>query len=353
MDENSSGFTYRKDRGILEVVSFQMELLLDTVSGTFKKIKFQNTALFDDTKEPDEHGPKLTLYRAYTDNDIHSQMARKENGWLAMKLENMEEHMRSLQILKESKDGLTVAIHKEYNAANGYRVQDYEIHSFLPDGIWQMSYLVQPDEQIEDLPRIGYAFGLNRNLNRETWYGRGPAENYPDRKTAADFGIWSRSITEGTDYYEKPQACGNREETRWMELTDGNGEKTISILSEQPFSHSFLPYTEEQLAEGTHINLVKRANASILTLDGAHGGLGNASCGQDCMAAYRVSVCQMAGSFLMGRRENLCEAAVCESDAGAFERLWNIPYKTIQKQNDSKEEHFDPSDNQIRKKAGF
>lgn len=350
---NAEKFHYRKENGILQAVSSQLEISLDMVSGMIRKFAFRDAVLFDSDSNTEEHGPKLTLYRAYTDNDIHSQMARRENGWLDMKLDDMKETVQTFHILKEAVDQLTVAVHKGYRLANGYQVQDYEIHSFTPDGMWRMTYLVKPDEKIEDLPRIGYTFGINNELDREIWYGRGPAENYPDRQTAADFGVWSREIKEGAEYYEKPQAYGNREETRWLELTDDEGKVRIHILSEQSFSHSFLPYTEERLGKGTHIHLVERANASILTLDGAHSGLGNASCGQDCMAAYRVSAEQLAGSFLIRRKEGHLKGIIGEADRKLFESIWNLEYKTIRKQNNRKEEHFDPSDEQIRKKAGF
>ena len=130
-------------------------------------------------------------------------------------------------------------------------------------------------------------------------------------------------------------------------------EKTqkLWIKGKEPFSHSFLPFTHKRLLREKHIGDVKEENASILILDGMHSGLGNASCGQDCMQKYRVSVRQMAGNLQFSARE--CGKYHMEDQNAGFEKLWGVSQETVSTESCEREEQFDPSDVQIRKKAGF
>ena len=123
--------------------------------------------------------------------------------------------------------------------------------------------MVEPDEIMDQLPHIGFEFSLNDEFDQEIWYGRGPMENYPDRKTAADYGIWRRRKWEGTTYYEKPQALGNREETRWICLTDDKGDQKFRITGKEQFSHSFLPFTQQQLAQKAHCDELKEEKEKL------------------------------------------------------------------------------------------
>lgn len=362
-NEDGGKFVYEQNGRILKAVSGHITLELDLGSGNLRRLWMKGSSLWDSGSNRAEHGPRLQLFRAYTDNDLHSQMARKENGWLDMKLDQMQEKTESVEILIQAENQLSVAIKKRHILANGYEVQEYQIHTFLPRGSWQMAYVAEPDSRIKQLPHIGYEFGINAGFEKEVWYGRGPGENYQDRKAAADFGIWERGIEEGMAYYEKPQAYGNREETRWLWLTDPKSGQKFRITAKEPFSHSFLPFTQEQLSRKAHIADMEKERASILTLDGIHCGLGNASCGQDCMPKYCASVERLAGTFLFSLQE-VCqemswgqkafpEISEPEGNIPGFEELWDIVPVTVLKNEDTTEQQFDPSDREIRKNAGF
>ena len=227
----------------------------------------------------------------------------------------------------------------------------------MPKGIWQLSYVIDPDARIENLPRIGYEFGLRNVFEKESWYGRGPAENYQDRKTAADFGIWTREKQEGSMYYEKPQAYGNREETRWLCLTaDSADKRKVRITADAPFSHTFLPYSEKQIAQAAHSADLTAEPATVLILDHIQSGIGNASCGQDCMAPYSAALKRAAGSFRFSATEHETEMPLGMLSGGNekwFEKLWNVKPMTLVCSELTEEEDFDPSDAESRKKAGF
>src|SRR5262249_10762226 len=102
------------------------------------------------------------------------------------------------------------------------------------------------------LPRIGVAMRLNGALNHLRWYGRGPHENYADRKESADMGIWSGTVDEQYVPYVRPQENGNKEDVRWLSLSDSSGQGLLVVTEGAPISASALHYTVEDLAGARH-----------------------------------------------------------------------------------------------------
>lgn len=345
----NGSFCYRQTKNAIEAVSENMTLRISLDTGNVEGFALKGKNIWNTGIHGEEHGPKLQLFRAYTDNDLHSQQALRPGGWLALALDRPKERIDEILILKQEPACLSVAVKKIYELQEDCKVTEYEIHTFHPAGIWQMSYVIQVDDRIRDLPCIGYAFGLEPQLRKETWYGCGPMENYRDRRSAADIGIWKRDLMDGMSYYEKPQACGNHEETRWIKIE--GADRSLFVTGREFFSHSLLPCTQKQLQEARHIAEIEEHKVSVLILDGMHSGLGNASCGQDCMPAYRVAVKQLAGSFqFTGDRQAYMEL---EEDRKIFETLWGIEPVTHYQEWKERETFFDPSDEQNREKAGF
>ena len=134
---------------------------------------------------------------------------------------------------------------------------------------------------------------LGRAYENMAWYGRGPWENYVDRKTASFVGIWRSTVTDQYVPYVRPQDCGMKCDVRWVEFTDRYGRGARFSASEPLFVQA-LHYDWETLAYSRHINGQRRMNAVpvpsddvLLNLDVRQTGLGGASCGPGPMAKYR------------------------------------------------------------------
>jgi len=137
------------------------------------------------------------------------------------------------------------------------------------------------------LRRIGLAASINGNLENVSWYGRGPQENYVDRNTGAFFGQYSSTVSGMEEHYTKPQSMGNRDEIRWVTLTDSNG-KGMKITSKNRLSFSALHHTDKTLMETAHRFQLAglRTPETTLILDCLQKGLGNASCGPGPLNKY-------------------------------------------------------------------
>ncbi len=137
------------------------------------------------------------------------------------------------------------------------------------------------------LPRIGLTLALPEQFNRVMWYGRGPHENYADRKQSAAVGVYCSSVDEQFIPYLKPQEHGNHTEVRWVRLTDEQGTGLL-VVAEEMLEFSVHHFTAEDLTVATHTYDLPRRREIILNLDARQGGLGNGSCGPGVLPTYML-----------------------------------------------------------------
>ena len=140
-----------------------------------------------------------------------------------------------------------------------------------------------------NLPRLSLQAFFNPSLEQLEWYGRGPIENYRDRKNAAYFGKYQSAVNDMKESYARSQTMGGRCDTRWLTLTNKAG-KGIKITAADTFDFSALHYTDKDLFEikyGHALPDIYRAEV-VLNLDCIQRGLGNASCGPGPRPAYEI-----------------------------------------------------------------
>jgi beta-galactosidase len=143
---------------------------------------------------------------------------------------------------------------------------------------------------------------LGREFDRVTWYGRGPHENYQDRRTSAAVGIYEATAAELYYPYVRPQENGNRTETRWVAVRDESGLGLL-IVGDPWLSWSALPFTQEDLDEGSGktgrhtFDLVARDFVS-LNVDLAQMGVGgDNSWGAQPLEQYQLPYGEYEYSF--------------------------------------------------------
>jgi beta-galactosidase len=130
-----------------------------------------------------------------------------------------------------------------------------------------------PGGELPELPRFGMQMAIPASLGTMTWFGRGPHENYWDRKTGAAVGRYSGRVAELIHDYVRPQENGNRTDVRWVALTDAGGTGLLAVGQPQ-LSVSAWPYTMEDLETATHIHKLPRRDTITLNLDHRQMGVG-------------------------------------------------------------------------------
>lgn len=140
-----------------------------------------------------------------------------------------------------------------------------------------------------DLPRLALQTSLNPELENLIWFGRGPIENYQDRKNAAYVGLYSSTVEDMREYYARAQTMGERCDTRWLTLTNGNGQG-VKITAYGTFDFSALHYTDREIWQvkyGHDLKNIRRSEV-VLNLDCIQRGIGNASCGPGPRPKYEI-----------------------------------------------------------------
>jgi beta-galactosidase len=161
------------------------------------------------------------------------------------------------------------------------------------------TYLVKGDGSIKidnhvqfvgfriNLARIGVRMSLDKRLDRMAYFGRGPAENYSDRKSASDVGFYELGVNEQYEY-EKPMERGNHEEVRWAKLSGKNIPSMMVLSDEKLMQVGALPHTDEQMYPVEYKIDLPASTATVLCVSTKTLGVGSASCGPQPLEEFKV-----------------------------------------------------------------
>ncbi len=207
--------------------------------------------------------------RAPLDNDIGvSEIDRPDpNAW-AVRWHNaglFELEHRCLEVCCHPDEGRVVARHG-YSHAGKRILEAIWTHHFLADGSMSVEIYVEVDPALPPLPRIGASLRTVEEIPTVTWLGRGPHENYPDRKLSADFGRWSLPIEKMHTPYIYPTDNGLRCDVSLVDLGD--------IRIEGLFHFSISQFGQEQLMKAKHTHELEASDGAFVYFDGFHMGVG-------------------------------------------------------------------------------
>jgi len=213
------------------------------------------------------------LHRAPTDNDFllsikHSYL----KGWEAAGLVPLQRRLAGISTAA-CDDGSTVVCVESALGNEASPITCKIRWTVRPDGTLGFEQRVAVPPSISTLGRIGILFPLAAGWAAAQWYGRGPWENYPDRKASAHVGLWSRPIREMLERYPVPGECGGREDVRHLELA-GGGALRLRVDGDPLLHFSALPVSPEDLIKARHEWELVPRNETFLILDGFHMGLG-------------------------------------------------------------------------------
>jgi len=139
-----------------------------------------------------------------------------------------------------------------------------------------------------NLAKIGVRMLLDKKLDQMAFFGRGPFENYSDRKASAEVGLYEIGVNEQYEY-EKPMERGNHEEVRWAKL---NGKDMPSLLvqsDEKLMQVAALPHTDEQMNPVEYKIDLPASTSTVFTVSTKTLGVGSNSCGPQPLDKFKVA----------------------------------------------------------------
>ncbi len=153
------------------------------------------------------------------------------------------------------------------------------IYTIYPQGVVDMDVTIIPHGNT--LRRAGVSMGIDSTLTKMEYYANGPLSNSNDRLDGQLPGRYTTTVAESGEHYVKPQSTGNRENLRELRLINPLTGQTLTIETEGKVNFSALPWTDADLMNANHEWELVARPYTVLHLDGAMRGVGNASCGHD------------------------------------------------------------------------
>ena len=278
----------------------KFQVAFDLNTGAIYSLKYGSQDIIKDG-----NGPKLDAYRAPTDNDAGIGY---HNAWFKNGLYDLQHVVKNwnytakkdgtyqldFTVESQGKEGCDVNYSNRdrdpescYNfEKNKHALTDADlkftsrqIYTIYKDGSIEMQSAIGANRSKVILPRIGYSMVLPSELNQYDYYGRGPVNNYNDRKTSQFIGWYHSPVAEQGIMLPKPQAQGNREEVRWCAVTN-DSQQGVVFISDSTMSASALPWSQQELTLAAHPYQLPKSSGTHLHLDAKVTGLGGASCGQ-------------------------------------------------------------------------
>jgi beta-galactosidase len=240
-----------------------------------------------------QRGPRIQLWRGATDNDgikLWGDQGQKVLGrWQKLGLDALGHRVEGFT-WERNRDG-SVAVTLRHGASGRGRWGDCRhVHRYTlrADGTLEADNDVRLGAaDMTDLPRIGVRLDLAPGFESLAWFGRGPLENYPDRKASSMVGRYETTVTADYVPYVMPQEHGHRTDVRWLSLRSAAG-RAITVTGAPLLQFNASHFTAEDLYAARHTtDLVPRAE-TVVYLDAGHRGLGTGSCGPDTRDEYRL-----------------------------------------------------------------
>jgi beta-galactosidase len=227
--------------------------------------------------------PKLHLWRAAHRNDD----GWAENVWEKFGVNTLQYTLVDLKVEMVDNSSVKVISTTKADGKEGFGVYHTAIYLVKGDGSIKVDNQVQFVGLRINLARIGVRMLLDKRLDRMTYFGRGPIENYSDRKSGSDVGVYDVGVNEQYEY-EKPMERGNHEEVRWAKLS-GKHMPVLFVKSDEKLMQvSALPHTDEQMYPIEYKIDLPASSATVFCVATKTLGVGSASCGPQPLEKYRV-----------------------------------------------------------------
>jgi beta-galactosidase len=204
--------------------------------------------------------------RPLTDNDRRGWKADKKlKEWFAA-----EPKLQSLTVNKSNPGQASLT--STYSLIDGKTTMRV-MYTLNSDGALKVDYALTPAAGLPNIPKVGMQVGIKRAYDHISFYGRGPMENYIDRRYGFDAGIYSQPIKEFADSYVVPMEYANRTDVRWMHLADKQNTGLL-VVADSLLSMSAWPHTEQNIQKARHTNKLQDAGFITLNIDLAQMGVG-------------------------------------------------------------------------------
>jgi beta-galactosidase len=217
-----------------------------TVSATWSKRSGVLTSLRQNGSELIRTGPIPNLWRAPTDNDFGNDQQIRSGVWRDGAGDRVR-RLDSLTVHRQPDGPAIVASHYTLTTTGSRWTSRYRVHG---GGEVELTFdFVPGNEDLPEVPRLGFGLTLEDGFDHVEWYGRGPGESYWDRKSGAALGRYQSRVGQLGFMYDRPQENGNRSDVRWMAIRNESGAGLL-VVGLPTFDFSAHRFTVEDFDAG-------------------------------------------------------------------------------------------------------
>ena len=267
--------TYHWEGTMLNVNVGKVEILFDSKTGHIASIKKDGIPVVVD-------GPRPNFWRPPTDNDHvdgHGELL-----WRRIGLDNLKYHVFDFRIedylRKSNREDLLIMVSQSATNENDEHVFSISTnYRIKPSGDIFIFYHIDPASWVSSLPKIGIQMKVSDELVTTEWMGYAQ-ETYKDRQSCGFVGHYEAPTDDLFHHYVRPQAAGNRMQTRYVSLFNKERERMLSAQIEgRNCQFSIYPYSDGTIEQARHTNELEQTGYYTFNIDYAQAGLGTATCG--------------------------------------------------------------------------
>ena len=284
-----------KKDNVVAVTTPNLTFKLDRTTGLISEYAYNGKSMLG------EGGTlKPNFWRAPTDNDMGANLQKKFKVW-----KNPQMNLKNIDVKKDKKAN-TVTIVTSFDMPEVQGQMDITYLVFANTGAVKVTEDFKATEgaKVSDMFRFGMLLQMPYSMEKSTYYGRGPIENYSDRKDCMRIAIYNDEADNQYFPYIRPQESGTKSDIRWWKQTDATG-LGLQVKSCAPFYASALHFDTEELDDGDekeqrHSFDLKKSKFTNLFLDAAHMGVGGEnSWGAWPLEKYRVHYGNKTFNFVL------------------------------------------------------
>ena len=273
-----------KKNNVVAVTTPNLTFKIDRSTGLISEYAYNGKSLLG------EGGTlKPNFWRAPTDNDMGAGLQKKFKAW-----KNPQMNLKNIDVKKDKKTN-SVTILTSFDMPEVQGQMDITYVVFANTGAVKVTEDFKATEgaKVSDMFRFGMLMQMPYTMEKSNYYGRGPIENYSDRKDCMRIGVYTDDADNQCFPYIRPQESGTKSDIRWWKQTDATG-LGLQVKSCTPFYASAIHFDTEELDDGDdkeqrHSFDLKKSKFTNLFLDSAHMGVGGEnSWGAWPLEKYRV-----------------------------------------------------------------
>ncbi len=279
-DHGQAGkLTLNDSKDIISVKGNDFSIDFDKAKGTFSKLERGGKNMLQENG-----GPMLHLWRApHQKDDMWAYTGWEKNGLKTLAW--VTDEVKSSQL-----PGGEVQIKVRLTGTGklNFTVHHQALYTINGKGVINAKNDVSFSNQEVVLARLGVRMFLDKDLDQFEYMGRGPMENYADRKSGFDVGRYASSVSNQLTPYEKPMECGNHEDVRWATVTTGRGTGISVKRDSSLLQVAALPYSDEEMENVEYKIDLPESKGTVLCISSKTLGVGSNGCGPRPLEAYRI-----------------------------------------------------------------